>query len=227
MKTIAIDGELRDRLGKGGARTSRRSGRIPAVLYGQGKSINLTVDRKDFVRALQEAQGENVIFDVKIPGESTPLKSIAREVQHHPISRAAVHVDFQHIDMSKKIQLSVAVHLLGEPEGVRNFGGILEHPGRELAILCLPTDIPASIDVDVSEMMVGDTLHVSDVTPENFEFLDDGSRVIAHVASPTVEKEPTAEEGEGVAVAEGEAPAEGAEGEEGASEEDKKGEGEG
>ena len=228
MKTIAIDGQLRERLGKGGARSSRRDGRIPAVLYGQGKSIHLTVDRKEFVRALQEAHGENIIFDVKVPGESAPLKSIAREVQHHPISRAAVHVDFQHIDMTKKIQLDVAVHLLGEPEGVRNYGGILEQPARELAILCLPTAIPASIDVDVSEMMVGDTLHVSEITPEGFEFIDDESKVVAHVAAPTVEKTP-AEEEEGVAPAEGEAPAEGAEkSEEGASEDaKKKGEGEG
>lgn len=230
MKTIAIEGEIRDRLGKGGARSSRRGGRLPAVLYGQGKTIHLTVDRKEFVRAMQQAHGENIIFDVRLPGESIPLKSIAREVQHHPVSRAAMHVDFQHIDMSRKIELSVAVHLVGEPEGVRNFGGILEHPSRELEILCLPTDIPASIDVDVSEMMVGDTLHVSDITPGNFEFLDDGSKVVAHVAAPTVEKEPAAEEIEGEAVAEGAAAPEGEAAEakaEGGSEEEKKGEGEG
>jgi large subunit ribosomal protein L25 len=228
MKTIHIEGEIRDRLGKGGARTSRRDGRIPAVLYGRGKTIHLTVDRKEFVRAMQEAQGENIIFDVKLPGESKPLKSIAREIQHHPVSRSAVHVDFQHIDMLKKIHVSVVVNLVGEPEGVRNFGGILEQPARELEILCLPSEIPASIDIDATELMVGDTIHVSDVTPDKFEFLQEGSKVIAHVAAPTVEKEPVAEEEE-AAVAEGE-PAEGEmaeKGEEAAPAEEKKGEGEG
>ena len=139
-----------------------------------------------------------------------------------------MHVDFQHIDMTKKIQLDVAVHLQGEPEGVRNYGGILEQPARDLAVLCLPIDIPASIDVDVSEMMVGDTLHVSEIEPRGFEFVDDGSKVVAHVAAPTVEKTPAEEAEEGEVPAEGEAPAEGAEkpGEAGSADE-KKGEGEG
>jgi len=213
MKTIPIESELRDELGKGGARSSRREGRIPAVLYGQGKSIHLTVDRKAFARAMHEAHGENVIFDVRIPGESAPLKSIAREVQHHPISRAAVHVDFQHIDMTQKIHVSVSVRLIGEPDGVKNFGGILEHPSRELEILCLPVDIPASIDVDVTRMMIGDTIHVSDIQPDNYEFLDDGSKVLAHVAAPTVEKVATdaaaAVEGAVAPTAEAGKPAEG------------------
>jgi large subunit ribosomal protein L25 len=205
MKTIPIEGELRERLGKGGARSLRRDGRIPAVLYGQGKSFHLTVDRRQFVRAMQEAHGENVIFDVRVPGESAPLKSIAREIQHDPVTRSAVHVDFQHIDLSTKIHVKVAIHLVGEPEGVKNFGGILERPSREVEILCLPADIPASIDVDVSRMMVGDTLHVSDIVAGNFEFLGDPSKVVAHVAAPTVEKEPVAEAAVAGVTPEGEA----------------------
>ncbi|MGH2569982.1 MAG: 50S ribosomal protein L25 [bacterium] len=212
MKTIPIEGELRERLGKGGARSLRRDGRIPAVLYGQGKSFNLTVDRKQFVRAMQEAHGENVIFDVRVPGESAPLKSIAREIQHDPVSRAAVHVDFQHIDLTAKIHVSVAIRLVGEPDGVKNFGGILERPAREVEILCLPADIPASIDVDVSRMLIGDTLHVSDIVAGKFEFQGDPAKVVAHVAAPTVEKEPVAEVAVAGVTPEGEAaaPVEGA-----------------
>ena len=106
MKTIPIQAELRERVGKGGARSARREGRIPAVLYGHGERIHLSVDRREFVRAMVEAHGENVIFDVTLPGQS-PLKSIAREIQHDPVTRSTIHVDFQHIDMSKKINVSV------------------------------------------------------------------------------------------------------------------------
>jgi large subunit ribosomal protein L25 len=213
MRTIAIQAESRERTGKGGARSARREGRLPGVLYGQGKSIHLTVNRREFGRAIQAAAGENIIFDVNLAGESSPLKSIARDVQRHPVSRELVHVDFQHIDMSKPINVSIVVHLLGEPEGVKNFGGILEHPTRELEVSCLPANIPSHIDVDVSAMMIGDSVHVSDLPSSGFEFLDEPERVVVHVAAPTVEK----------VVAEGEEGAEAAEGEEGAAE----GEGEG
>jgi len=216
MKTIAIEAELRERTGKGGARDARRQGRLPGVLYGQGKSIHLTVDRRTFVRALNESPGENVIFDVQVPGEAAPLKSIAREIQTDPVSRSALHVDFQHIDMDKPIEVDVTVHLVGEPDGVRNYGGILEHVARELAVLCLPSDIPSSIDVDVSAMMIGDTVHVSDIPVSGFQIVEESNKVIAHVAAPTVEKVAAAEEAPAAAEGE-EAPAE-AEGEKAATE---------
>jgi large subunit ribosomal protein L25 len=196
MKTISIDAELRERTGKGGARTDRRDGRLPCVLYGQGKSAHLSVDRKTFQRALHDAQDDTIIFDLNVPGEGEPLKSIAREVQHHPVSRVPIHVDFQHIDMTKAIQVNVAVHLQGEPEGVRNFGGILEHVARELEVLCLPVSIPSAIDVDVTHLLVGDSVHVSDVHAEGYEIQEEPSKVIAQVAAPTVEKVSTAEEEE-------------------------------
>jgi large subunit ribosomal protein L25 len=208
MKTIVIDAQRREQTGKGGARTTRREGNIPAVLYGQGEVIHLHVNRRDFARKLQDARGENVIWDVTFPGEK-PRKSLAREIQHHPIHRSMIHVDFQHIDLSQKIEVSVVVHLVGEPEGVRNFGGILEHAGREVTVSCLPADIPASIEVDVSALMIGDSIHLSDLPAENFEFLDDPHKVIAHVAAPTVEAVTAAEKEE---AAEGEEAA--AEGEE-------------
>jgi large subunit ribosomal protein L25 len=209
MRTIAIQAESRERIGKGGARTARREGRLPGVLYGQGLNIHLTVDRREFGRAIQAAAGENIIFDLTMPGEA-PLKSIARDVQRHPVSRDLVHVDFQHIDMNKPVTVGIVVHLLGEPEGVKNFGGILEHPSRELEVSCLPANIPSHIDVDVSHLMVGDSIHVSDLPSSGFEFLDEPGRVVVHVAAPTVEK--VVEEGEeGAEGAEGEG-AEGAEG---------------
>jgi len=186
MKTIPIAAEVREESGKGSARSTRREGRIPGVLYGQGENVRLSVDRKEFVKALHDAHGENVIFDVTLPGQ-TPLKSIARDVQHDPVTHAATHVDFQHIDMSQKIHVSVAVHLVGESEGVKNYSGILEHVSRELEVLCLPADIPSAIVVDVTSLGVGASIHVRDLPAVGFEILADGAQVVVHVAAPTVE----------------------------------------
>jgi large subunit ribosomal protein L25 len=200
MKTIPITAELREGAGKGNARSTRRDGKIPGILYGQGKSVRLSVNRKEFLKAMHDAHGENVIFDVTVPGQA-PLKSIAREVQHHPVTHATMHVDFQHIDMSKKIHVDVAVHLVGEPIGVKTYGGILEHVARELEVLCLPADIPSAIEIDVSEMNVGESIHVRELPVAGYEFLADGSQVVVHIASPTVEAVPTAEEAEAAAAA--------------------------
>ncbi|MEZ5066720.1 MAG: 50S ribosomal protein L25 [bacterium] len=194
MKTIAIDAKVRERIGKGGARTARREGQLPGVLYGQGKKIALTVDHKEFLTAFHEAAGEALVFDVTLPGQP-PLKSIAREFQRDPVSLEFMHVDFLHIDMSKPVHVMVTVHLVGEPDGVKNYGGILEHSARELEVSCLPSNIPSHIEIDVSGMAVGDSIHVSDIKTENFEFLEEMERVVAHVASPTVEKAATDEDG--------------------------------
>jgi large subunit ribosomal protein L25 len=220
MKTVPIQAEPRERIGKGSARSTRRDGRIPGVLYGQGETIPISIDRKEFVKAMVEAHGENVIFDLAVTGRK-PMIAIAREVQHDPISRNAIHVDFLHISMTHKINVKVPVRLVGTPEGVKNFGGILEHGARELEVLCLPAEIPSHIDVDVSALMIGESIHVSEIARGSFEILGEGSKVVAHVAAPSVEKiaEPEAEvvlpegeeaaAGEAAAAKEGEAKAEG------------------
>lgn len=208
MRTIPIQANLRERVGKGSARSARREGMLPGVLYGQGENVAISINRKEFATAMHEAHGENVIWDVAIDGRE-PLKSIAREIQHHPVNRHLIHVDFQHIDLSKPIQVSVVVHLTGEPEGVKTYGGILEHASRELEILVLPQDIPAQLDVDVSKLMIGDSIHVSDLPADGFEFVEEPARVVAQVAAPTVAKADDEE-------------AEGAEGEEAAAEGEEK-----
>jgi large subunit ribosomal protein L25 len=209
MKTITIRAEERTRKGKGGARTSRREGRIPGILYGQGQNVPLTVDRKEFATALINAGSANVIFDLTLPGQA-PLKSLAREIQTDPVSRRMIHVDFQHIDMTRKIHVKVAVHVVGEPDGVKNQGGILEHVARELEVSCLPADIPEEIRVDVSHLTVGAAVHVSDVKAEGFEFLEDPNQVIALVVAPTVEKTPAEEAATAAATAEAAPATEGA-----------------
>ncbi len=192
MKTISIAAEVRKLTGRSGANAARREGKIPGVLYGQGKSVTLAVNRKEFIKAMHEAHGENVLFDVTV-GNEAPLKSILREVQHDELHRYITHIDFQHIDLRKKIHVKVAVHLHGEPEGVKTYGGILEHTSREVEILCLPAEIPPHFDVDVSKLMVGDSIHVSDLPAGNWEFLTEAVRVVAQVTAPTVEKVETTE----------------------------------
>jgi large subunit ribosomal protein L25 len=192
MKTIGIQAEPRNRTGKGGAREARRQGRIPGILYGQGKMVAISVDRREFVTAMMTAHTQNVIFDLKLPGEPV-LKTIAREIQHDPVSRHMIHIDFQHIDMSKKIHVKVAIHLVGEPDGVKNQGGILEHVAREIEVSCLPADIPEEFRVDVSHLVIGTSVHVSDIPAQGFEFLEDPNKVIALVVAPTVEKTPAEE----------------------------------
>lgn len=213
MKTIAIAAQSRTKTGRSGANASRRENRIPGVLYGQGHVVPLSVDRKEFVKAMAEAHGENVLFDVVVD-QKTPLKSILREVQHDTFHRFVTHIDFQHIDLSKKIHVRVAIHLHGEPEGVKTFGGILEHTSRDVEILCLPAEIPAHFDVEVSKLLVGDSIHVSDLPKGNWEFLTEPQRVVAQVTAPVVEKlgETTAAETPAAAAAEEPAKAEGAKG---------------
>jgi large subunit ribosomal protein L25 len=201
MKTISIAAEVRTKTGRSGANAARRDGKIPGVLYGQGKTIVISLDRKELIRAMNEAHGENVLFDVSI-GTQAPLKSILREVQHDELHRFVTHVDFQHIDLNKKIHVRVAIHLHGDPEGVKTFGGILEHTTRDVEILCLPAEIPPHFDVDVTKLLVGDSIHVSDLPKGNWEFLTEPMRVVAQVTAPTVEKAPETE-----AAAAAEAPA--------------------
>ena len=214
MKTISLSAKARDQKGRSAANATRREERIPGILYGQGKNIPLSVDRKEFVKAMQDAHGENVLFDVMVDGGSTPLKSILREVQHDTLHRFVIHLDFQHIDLTKKIHVRVAIQLHGEPEGVKTYGGILEHTTRDVEILCLPAEIPAHFDVDVSKLLIGDSIHVSDLPGGNYEILAEPTRVVAQVTAPTIEKAPEPEVTEAAVAAA--APEEGAKAEAGA-----------
>ena len=195
MAEVTLTVEKRETKGKGPAKKLRSSGKIPAVIYGQGEeSVALTLDGKAFHAVLHSHHGENVIFEVKIPGRKTGLKAILREVQHEPVTGEILHVDFQHISMTKKITVEVPVALMGTPDGVRNKGGILEHILHELEVECLPGDIPEHIEVDVSQLDVGDSIHVSDIPVTKVKILTDPERSIATVVPPTIIKAPVEKE---------------------------------
>jgi len=195
MAEVNLAVEKRETMGKGPAKKLRSAGKIPAVIYGQGEeSIPLTLDEKAFHAVLHSHHGENVIFEIQIPGRKTGLKAILREVQHEPVSGEILHVDFQHISMTKKITVQVPVSLVGTPDGVRNKGGILEHILHEVEVECLPGDIPEHIEVNVTELDVGDSVHVSDIPVTKVKILTDPERSVATVVPPTIIKAPVEKE---------------------------------
>jgi len=218
----ALVAEVRDATGKGVARKLRAAGRIPAVVYGRGtESRAISVDPKALVQLLQKGgAGMNTLIELSVDGTAKTV--LVKELQRDPVRGRPLHTDFYLVDLDQKVEVSVPIHLIGRPEGVE-LGGILDHPLREIELECLPRAIPESIDVDVSALDVGDSIHVRDLElPEGVSVQSDVNLAVASVVAPVAVEEPVAEEVEEgeEAVAEGEeeaaaAPSESAEGEEG------------
>jgi large subunit ribosomal protein L25 len=186
MAIVPIQGRVRPATGKGPARQARRDGLIPGVMYGAGETPQaLTVPRRDFELALKTHAGGNVIVALSLDAGAEQT-ALIREIQRDPISHDILHLDFHHISLTEKVTVEVNVHLTGVADGVKNGGGILEHITRAIEIECLPTQIPPSIDVDVSSLGIGDSIHVRDLSVPNAEILSDGDSTIATVVPPTV-----------------------------------------
>jgi len=198
MPVIPLAGARREDLGKGGARKARAAGQIPAVLYGHGQTpVPVAIRMRDFEVALHHHKGANPIVNLALDGvEHTAL---IRDVQYDPITHYILHLDFQHISLTETVEVKVALHFTGVAAGVKDAGGILEHILRDVEVRCLPTAIPAGIDVDVSRLNIGDSIHVRDLAVPNVEILTDPTATVATVVPPTVMEEKAAEE---VAVAE-------------------------
>ncbi len=221
MAVNALVAEVRDATGKGAARKLRAAGRIPAVVYGRGtESRAISVDPKALVQLLQKGgAGMNTLIELSVDGTAKTV--LVKELQRDPVRGRPLHTDFYLVDLDQKVEVSVPIRLTGRAPGVE-LGGILDHPLREIELECLPRAIPESIDVDVSALEVGDSIHVRDLElPEGVSVQSDVNLAVASVVAPVVVEEPVAEEVEEgeEAVAEGEeaaaAPAESAEGEEG------------
>lgn len=215
-KQMTLSAETRQTRGKGAARSLRRTGRVPAVIYGHGREAEpLALDDLMLQKVLQTAQG-STLLDVTIDGRA-PVKALLREVQRDALKPTLVlHVDLFEVRADEKITLQVAVHLVGTADGVRNGGGVLDHTLRELTIKVLPADIPEHVEVDVTPLMIGHAIHVRDIKLANAEILNDEDLTVCVVVPPRTE-EVVAPVGEPVAVAEPElirkAKAEGEEGE--------------
>jgi large subunit ribosomal protein L25 len=192
METIQLESKDRSTIGKGSARKLRSMGRLPAILYGpKTSSIMLSLDYKQFDKILGEKSAENIIFDLKIDslGKTNSKKVMIKEIQKDPVTRDRLHVDFYEISMEKELEVSIPIYLVNEPIGVTQ-GGILEHIRRELRISCMPKNLVDKIDIDVSNLDIGQSLHIEDVSfPPGLNSLEDGDLTIATVVAPSIEEE--------------------------------------
>ncbi|HEU4940685.1 MAG TPA: 50S ribosomal protein L25 [Candidatus Eisenbacteria bacterium] len=204
MAMHALKGARRSAVGKGVARKLRQSGSIPAVYYGRGEDpIVLTVGLKELEEVIVKAEGSNVIVDLRVDGDGAgDRKALIREIQRDPVGGHILHLDLQHISLTERITVEVPIVLTGIPIGVKDGGGILEHLLRDVEVECLPTDIPSRLEIDVSALNIGDSLHVSDLRADKVTILTEGERPIAAVVPPTVLEEVKPAEGEGEAAAE-------------------------
>ncbi|HEX2486792.1 MAG TPA: 50S ribosomal protein L25 [Myxococcota bacterium] len=193
MSDASLTAEVRDGRGKGVARKLRATGRIPAVVYGRGRdSQPLTVDPAALSKLLHAGHsGMNTLIDLTVAGRKSVV--LVRDIQKDPVSGQWVHADLYVVDLTRTIQVEVPLHLIGKPAGIE-LGGILDHPMREVTVECLPRAIPDSIDVDVSALGIGDSIHVRDlVLPEGARILSDPDLAVASVVLPKAEEERVAE----------------------------------
>lgn len=193
MATAALSATRRSATGKGIARTLRREGRIPAVIYGHNRQPEaLALDSASFARLLTGISAGSTILDVSVDGQA-PVKALIREIQRSPLrSTDVLHVDLYEVSANEKITLEVAVHLVGTADGVRNFGGVLDQVLHKLQIRVFPADIPPSVDVDVTNLGIGKSIFVRDVKLPNVEILNDPTLPVCSCVAPRTEEAPAA-----------------------------------
>jgi large subunit ribosomal protein L25 len=192
MATVSFNATAREGTGKGAARTLRRQGQVPAVIYGHGREpLSLALNARDLDKMLGHIQAESTVIEVSVGGQTA--KTLIREIQRHPIKRQILHVDFQALVAGEKVTVNIPIVLIGIPEGVRLEGGVLDQTLRELEIEVDPSNIPDHLELDVTNMVIGDSLHISDIKlPEGVEVLDDPEMSVAVLAAPRAVIEETA-----------------------------------
>jgi len=191
MEIVSVTVETRNAAGKGSARRARSSGKIPAVFYGPNQkngAIPLQLEEKEFAKKISVLEGSALIqFDSTAP-ELKSRMVLLREVQSHPVSGAVLHADFYEVDLTKKLEVTVALHFTGKPAGVEA-GGILQPIVREITVKCLPTEIPAFLEVDVSALGIHDSIHVEELQlPTGVEPVYETNFTVVTVSPPTVEE---------------------------------------
>ncbi len=189
MEIIKIQGAYRQKSGKGPARELRRQGKIPAVIYSKGTSKSLVLDPKELNAVRHSSAGENAVMDVQVMGADQSVvgshTAILRDFQRDPVSGAILHADLFEISMSDLIDVKVLIEITGStPIGVKRDNGSLRQQLREIEVRCLPDNIPGHLDVDASDLEVGQTIHVSDISlPEGVTVLSDGGLAVVSVTT--------------------------------------------
>jgi large subunit ribosomal protein L25 len=181
--TSTLEAQPRTPGTKNDARRVRREGRIPAVVYGAGKSaVPVAVDPRQVSRILHSETGHNSVFDLALDGEKT--KAMIVDWQYEPIKGSLLHIDLKRIAMDQKLRVNVPIELVGDPEGVKTQGGLLEQIVREVEVECLPADIPNVIELNVAALVFGVVLRVSDLPKsDKVKFVTDADQPVAHIIS--------------------------------------------
>lgn len=190
MQRPVLTAEIREGVGKEKAKKLRAKGLIPAIFYGpRSQTIPLVIDSKELAKVLQTEAGENVLIDLDIrKGAQSDRKVVMlKDIQIDSLQSITLHTDFFEVAMDEMVTVEVPVHLVGKPEGTK-MGGILDQIRRVIQIQCFPGDIPKSIDIDVSSLNIGDSIHVQDIQVEKAKIISDTNFTIATVLPPVVEE---------------------------------------
>jgi len=190
MKSVELKARPRTELGTQAVKRMRAAGRVPAIIYGRSISPQpLEVDAAELEEVLHHSASENVLVHVKVEGESNSRLAIIKEVQHHPVKGKILHVDFQQVAEEEKVTITVPVEAVGEAAGVKA-GGILEHVLFQIEVRAKPRDLPENIQVDVTNLGLGETLHVRDIQPPpGVEILTDPEVPVITIVKPAVGEE--------------------------------------
>ena len=209
MKAVELEVQPREAKKRNRAKALRATGRVPGVVYGGGENYLVEVDNKIFGNIVHSASSDTVLLDLKLEGKNR--LALVQEVQHHPLSRQTLHIDFREVKPDQDVVVTLPTVPKGEPEGVKTEGGNLEHVLHYLKVKGTPTNLPEVFEIDVTHLTIGQTFLVREiVTPEGVEVLADPSNAVFSITRPRVIEEPVAIEGEeGEELAEGEEATEG------------------
>ena len=192
MATAQLGAKTRTGTGKGVARKLRQGGEIPGVIYGHGRAPqSLTVNGREFDRLLASVAVQSTVIELSFDG--TMARTLIREIQRHPFKKQVVHVDFQELVAGEKVTVDVPLVFVGTPEGVKTGGGILDQIMHEITVHCDPSIIPNHVDVDVTPLTIGKSVHVADLrVPDGVEILSDPEATICIVSAPKASETPAA-----------------------------------
>lgn len=201
MEEIQLDVQLREKTGRRNVKAVRKEDFVPAVIYGEEKDpTTIKVDRRVYEKIMRAHAGQSVVFHLNVMDGDKKLRdyaAIVKEEQHHPVAESLMHLDFQRINLKEELEIEVQVICVGDPIGVKRDGGSLDQPLHDLEIICLPTNIPEKIEVDVSHLEIGDAVHVSDIKlPEKVKTEVDPETMVASVVPPMKSEEEISAEGE-------------------------------
>ena len=192
MKSVALKAYPRSQVQRAEVTKLRRAGRVPATIYGrQAAPQNIEVISKEMADLLNHSVSENLLVDLTVEKDARSKRlALVQEVQHHPLTGKVVHVDFHEVAETEKVTIFVPVETTGEPAGVKNGGGTLEHILHKLKVRCLPKNLPEQITLDVTALEIGKSIHIADIVPPaGVEIMGEKSRTVVAVAAPRAEEE--------------------------------------